>query len=238
MKKKTKKKIRITGVLFVLLIIYLICMAIYLLVSSPCKNLIINGLDILSEKDIMTSAKINSKTSITKMFTTNICKKIKKNDYVYDCKLSYSFPSKVIINITENKILFYDFLNKNYVLSNGKTITNDSFIGYPTLINYTPSDILEDLIKGFNKVDQDVIKMISEIEYNPDRYNETIIDEDRFLLRMNDGNSVYINTINIKKLNNYQSIYATIEDKGILYLDSSSKTFIFKKYGDVNESEL
>lgn len=235
MKKKSKKKFRIKGLLLILLIVYLLGMVIYLIMSTPCHNLVIKGLDLLSEKEIMDISKINSDTSITKIFTSNICKKIKKLDFVDTCKVSYSFPLKVTITIEENKILFYDYLNKKYVLSNGKSIEDNNYIGYPILINYTPSDILENFIEGLNKVDQDIIKMISEIEYSPDRYNETIIDEDRFLLRMNDGNEVFINTVNIEKLNNYQSIYATIEEKGVLYLDSNSKTFIFKKYGEVNE---
>ena len=32
---------------------------------------------------------------------------------------------------------------------------------------------------------------------------DKIVDDKRFLLRMNDGNIVYINTINIEKFNNY-----------------------------------
>ena len=49
---------------------------------------------------------------------------------------------------------------------------------------------------------------------------------------MKDGNTVYVNLINIEKLNKYQEIYAVVNDKGILYLDSSSKNYIFKKYGE------
>ena len=49
---------------------------------------------------------------------------------------------------------------------------------------------------------------------------------------MNDGNTVYINLINIKNLNKYQSIYATLNDTlGVIYLDSSSNENIyFKSY--------
>ena len=44
---------------------------------------------------------------------------------------------------------------------------------------------------------------------------------------MNDGNLVYINTINIEKINNYLNIYEVIASKnenikGCLYLDSNS----------------
>ena len=48
-----------------------------------------------------------------------------------------------------------------------------------------------------------MIEMISEIEYSPSKSGEIIIDDTRFLLRMNDGNQVYINLININFYNLY-----------------------------------
>ena len=58
-----------------------------------------------------------------------------------------------------------------------------------------------------------------------------MIDETRFFLRMTDGNSVYVNLINLKKLNSYIEIYASLEGKsGILYLDSSSDRISFSLY--------
>ena len=56
---------------------------------------------------------------------------------------------------------------------------------------------------------------------------------------MNDGNTVYINLINIKNLNKYQSIYATLNDVlGVVYLDSSSNENIyFKSYESIQKEE-
>ena len=50
--------------------------------------------------------------------------------------------------------------------------------------------------------------MISEIEYSVEKYNDRVVDEERFLLRMIDGNTIYVNLVNIEKLNKYQEIYA------------------------------
>lgn len=236
MKKKTKKKVRIKGLLVLLLIVYLIGMFLYYLFTVSYSTIVVKGNDLISEKEVISLAKIKDNTSIFKILFANTCNGIEKSDYVKKCKINVSLDRKITFNIEENKILFYDSLNKKYLLSSGKQIDDLGFIGYPILINYTPSDVLDNFVKGLSKIDTNIINMISEIEYNPDRYNDTIIDEDRFLLRMNDGNEVYVNSVNIKKLNNYQSIFASVDDKGILYLDSSSKTYIFKKYGDVNES--
>ena len=49
---------------------------------------------------------------------------------------------------------------------------------------------------------------------------------------MKDGNTIYVNLINIEKLNKYQEIYSALTDKGTLYLDSSSKNYVFKKYSE------
>jgi hypothetical protein len=86
--------------------------------------------------------------------------------------------------------------------------------------------------------------MISEIEYSPSKtaLGETI-DDYRFLLRMNDTNTVYMNTVNVKKLNKYLEITSTIlntnnETSGILYLDSSiGDSFSFESYASIKRNE-
>ena len=41
-----------------------------------------------------------------------------------------------------------------------------------------------DYIKKFAKIDEDIISMISEIEYSVDKYKDSIIDDKRFLMTM------------------------------------------------------
>ena len=74
--------------------------------------------------------------------------------------------------------------------------------------------------------------MISEIEYDPDKLNDVVLDETRFLLRMNDGIKIYVNIYNINELNNYLEIYDAILKNGstpnaCLYLDSNSENYIY-----------
>ena len=106
------------------------------------------------------------------------------------------------------------------------------YVGFPVLVNYVPSNIYKTLIKSLAKIDDSNYKMISEIEYSVEKYNDKVVDEERFLLRMIDGNTIYVNLVNIEKLNKYQEIYAALQDKGTLYLDSSSKNYVFKKYSE------
>ena len=244
--KKTRKKPRIRGFILFFLVLYLIAMIIYYILMMPIKNIVVKDNKLVTEKQIIDVINIDETTPLFKINSHVLRKKLKKNiPLINDCKIKANIFGKVTITVEENKILYYDLRDDKLVLSNNTKIKDDKkYIGYPTLVNYVPSDIIEEFVKGFSKIDNDIIMMISEIEYSPDRYNETIIDDERFILRMNDGNKVYINIVNIEKLNKYQTIYATVGSGGILYLDSSSKNYIFKtkeeapKEEDISEDEL
>lgn len=230
---KKKKKLRISGLILILLIIYLIITAGYYFFTMPVKRIIVKGNDKVLEKDIITAANINLENSIFKTSSSSIKKKIEKIDLVKSANIHKSLFGNITITIEENKVLFYNYLSKELYLSDQSKITDtNNYLGYPTLVNYVPSDILEKFMKGLSKIDEDIITMISEIEYSPDEYNDIVIDNERFLLRMNDSNVVYINIVNIEKLNKYQTIFAKVGSGGTLYLDSSSKNYIFDKDGE------
>ena len=237
--KKTRKKPRIKGFILFFLILYLIAMIIYYIFKMPIKSIVIKNNNIVTEKQIIDVIKIDEKTPLFKVNSLSLRKKLKKNiPLINECKIKINIFGKLTIDVQENRILYYDLLEDKLVLSNGNKIADEKkYIGYPTLVNYVPSDIIESFVKGFNKISDDIIMMISEIEYNPDRYNDTIIDSERFILRMNDGNIVYINIVNIEKLNKYQSIFATVGSGGILYLDSSSKNYIFKTKEETSKED-
>ena len=94
------------------------------------------------------------------------------------------------------------------------------------MINIVPDTLYERLIKEFASIKLDSLKLISEIEYSPSKSGEIIIDDTRFLLRMNDGNQVHINLINMNRLDMYAYTYAAIPSskKGIWELDSDSES--------------
>ena len=77
------------------------------------------------------------------------------------------------------------------------------------------------------KIDYNVVKMINEIEYTPYKSEEgTTIDNNLFTLSMNDGNIVKIDTVNIRNLDYYKTIYTSLkmdETKRIVYLDTIIK---------------
>ena len=232
MSKKHKKKIRLSGLIFVILLIYLIGVSVYYVIKLPVKNIKIEGINTLTEGEVIQAIHLEDSFPMIKVTKSYLKDKFKDMPLIDSFKLKRNLKGQVTITITEAKVLFYYNYDNHLVLSNGKTIEDDErFLGYPTLVNYVPNDVYNSFINNFSKVDSDIIACISEIEYDPDKYEDIVIDNERFVFTMNDGNRVYINVINIEKMNKYQSVVAKTNQVGTLYLDSSGKNFIFKLAG-------
>ena len=106
------------------------------------------------------------------------------------------------------------------VFDKNSEIKNDSSLNLniPYLINYVPNTKYEDLIEKLQKIDYNLLKKISQIKYEPTKY-----DDDRFILYMNDSNRVYINLPKFKNFNDYDKMVTKFEGKtGKLYLDSGN----------------
>lgn len=224
---KKKRKIRLKGLLIVILFCYLLFSCFYYIYISPIKNINIDGNYYLKDNYIIDYLDIDD-ISLIKLNSKSIKEKLLNLDLISEVKIERNIFNKLNIKIIEEKILFYNWNTKKLVLSNGKEIDNtNEYLGVPSLINYVPNDIYEKLVEGLQKIEKETISLISEIEYSPSIVNEKVVDDTRFVFRMNDGNLVYINTINIEKMNSYLNIYEAIVSKngnvtGCLYLDSNS----------------
>lgn len=238
MAKTKKRKLNIRGVLVILLIIYLIGTFLYYLINLPIKNIEINGTSLISDVEIIEAAKIKDYPAIFKLNTGKIKKNLKNIDLVNDVKIKRSITGKFTIEVTESKILFLNRNSEKLVLADGREIANkEKYKGYPILVNYVPDTILKEFVEKLAKIDDNIISLIGEIEYSPEKLEDMILNENRFLLRMNDTNTVYVDTINLNKLNDYPSYYATIDSgvKGIFYLDSNRGAVSFKSYEDIEK---
>ena len=241
MEKKKRGKLNIIGLLVILLIVYLAFSFVYYLFSLPIKNIYISGNTYLSDATIIETAGIKNYPSMMKISRRKIVKRLKKNEFINSVNIKKKLNGTIKIEVDESKPLFYNRNTKKLVLLNGNSIDNINLDAkIPSLINIVPSDLYKSLINSFNKVDYNIVMQISEIEYSPDIINNKTIDPDRFLLRMIDGNSVYVNPVNITRLNNYFDVYDRLPDgvKGTLYFDSNSVNNMFKKYGETQVSEI
>ena len=239
-KKKLRNNVKLA--LKVLLFILVIFVGFFYLLNLDIKNIYIIGNDNIPDVEIIEIAGIKDYPKIYKLSRKKIKNSIKTIPLVEDVKVSRNIFGKLTIKVKENKILFFYKYNNKYITYNGTELPDEKgYYGYPTLINFTPDVVLKDLIDGLAKIDYEVIKMINEIEYSPYKATDgTIIENSRFILKMNDGNTVYIDTPNIKNLNKYTTIYASPEMdqiKGVVYLDSMNDSRILFKSYDTIERE-
>ena len=233
MAKVKVKKFSFKRLLILLLILYIVIYSLYFVFKMPIKNIYIKGTNLISDNDVIMVAGIKDYPSIFQTTSAKLTKKIKSLPLVKNVKIRKNIFGKLTISIEEYKILFYNLNNKKLVLEDNVEIDdNNNYKGIPTLINYVPDNIYKRMSKSLLKVDKDILALVSEIEYSPSKSNEQIIDDTRFILRMNDGNTVYANLLNIKNLNHYEEIYSTLNNqKGYLYLDSTNEeNFYFQVY--------
>lgn len=240
--KKKRLKLRVKVLLKLLVVILVFFAAFFYMLNLKIKNIYITGTTNIKDVDIIKKAGIEDYPAIFKLNTKSIKNSIKELPLVEDVKIKRNILGKITIEIKEAKILLYYKYDNKFITSTGDRIENtNEFIGYPTLINFTPDTIFEKLIKGLNNVNYDIIKMINEIEYNPYKGQDgNVIDNNRFILKMNDQNTVYIDTPNIKNLNKYLTIIATPDmekNKGIVYLDTMNEQIVFRSYDAVTREQ-
>ena len=220
MTKKVKRR-RFNIKKFSLFIFFLLCIiiGIYYLLKMPIKNIIISGTYYLSDELIIEASGIENYPSFIKTTKTSLEKKLKTIDIIKDVQIHKKWGGILEIEVTEKKILFVERSTGKYILED-KTEEDLTYQinGIPTLINFVVDDIKDKLIEKLSDVDYEVITKISEIEYSPTTY-----DEERFILYMNDENTVYITLNKIDEFKKYIEIKKQLEGKkGILYLDSGN----------------
>lgn len=212
--KVKKRKLKLKRIIILILTITLLVLLFLLVKRLPIKNIYIIGNNIVSDKDIIEIAGIDNYPSFLDTSKRKMVSKIKKNNYIKEVKIKKKFFGKVYIYITEKKALcgYQDKI----ILEDGTKIDNNyNNLSYPILTSDITS-LYDRFMQKFSLIEDSILLKVSEIGYVP---NE--VDNERFVLKMNDGNLVYITLSKITKMNKYNSIYSKLEGKkGIIYLDS------------------
>lgn len=212
--KVKKRRLKFKRIFICLILLSIIALSFFLIKKMPIKNIYIIGNNILSDKEIIQISRISNYPSFIDTSKKDIIKRLEKNNCIKKVEVEKKFFNKIYIYITENKIL--SIYNNKLLLENGKEVENIYDIYTAPILISDISNIKEEYVKNFSKINDDILLKISEIEYYP---NE--VDNERFVLRMDDGNLVYITLTKITKINKYNSIYSKLEGKkGIIYLDS------------------
>ena len=235
---KVKRRLNKKALLVIILILYLVIMVFYYCLNMPVKNIVINGNTLVKDSEIIASAGLSNYPKLFKISTSNIQKNLENMDLIDKVSVHKNLFGKVTIEVKEAKVLFLNKTNNLVVLSNNEEVENNNYKGIPTLINYVPSDIMTNLVEKMSEIDSKILALISEIEYNPDVKDGVVINDSRFILKMNDGNLVYIDIVNFANLNMYETIYSNLDSKGVIHLDSvyaESDTIIFTSFDKLNE---
>jgi len=216
MRKRRLKR----GIVFVLLLFLLVgCYAtvVYFVIGTKINNIYVYGNTYLSDQEIIELSNLQDYPNYYTSNSLNIEKKLKKNSLIKDVKVIKRFFKQIHIYVEEHEILLKT--GEKYILEDKSEITfYKDIYNVPILINYVPNTKMESFIDKLSKVETDVLIKISEIKYDP-----TELDEDRFLLYMNDDNYVYITLTKLDLINKYNETLEQLEGKkGILYLDSGS----------------
>lgn len=211
--EKRKRKLNIKKLLIFLLVLYLIGSFIFLLLNYSIKNIYIKDNNYLSDQEIIDLAGIRNYPSLIFTSKGSISNKLKKNLLIKSVEINKNIFGKVTITIKEYKPLFYDNNTKQTILSSGKGI--DDKLNIPILTNTMPKEIYDKLIISLDKVEEDVMLKISEIEYA-----QTEQDTERFLIKTTDKIKIYLNIRKFDDINYYNELLATIDGKtGTWHLD-------------------
>lgn len=215
-----KRKIKVFHFILFLLILILLGLFVFLMVYSKTKNIIIKNNHILSDEEIITLAKIEDYPPFYLTTSHDIKKRLKKNPFIKDVTIKRGFYHILTLDISENKPLFFYEVDKKIVLESEEEVEleHSEQLRIPRVMNYVPNTKYESLIKNIKKIDEDILGKISEMTYVPNEY-----DKDRFLLYMDDDNSVYLTLTKFKMINYYNKVLQQLEGKkGVLYLDNGN----------------
>lgn len=214
MAKRKRKKISTKKLLKLTLVIVFILLGLSFLTDVKINNVVVKGNIFYSDYEIIEKASLEKYPSSLKNMSSSIKKRLESDSYIKEAKVYKRGFTNVVIEVKENLPLFYYLPTKKTILMDKSEVTENFPV--PTLINYVPDKIYTLFLEKLSLINYDIVKRISEIKYDP---NE--VDEERFLLTMNDGNYVYLTLERFDKIDKYLEIIKSFDNKkGTLYLDS------------------
>lgn len=219
-KIKKKKRLKLIPFLLFVLVITGAFFLVDVLLDTRIENIVIKGNKLVTDQQIIDEAGLSNYPSFYKTTSYNIKKALEKNAFIKEVKVKRSFYHVITIEVSEYKVLLKKETTGKLVLENMNEVTTDQEIPYtvPRLVNDVPKNKYSKLLKNLLKVKRSVRSNISEFYYDPNEF-----DKDRFLLYMDDGNSVYLTLTKFRMINYYNDVLPQLDGKkGILYLDSGN----------------
>lgn len=215
-KKKKKRVLKVKNIIIILIVLILFVGIFYYAINMPVENIYIVGNEIVSDNEILSLSLLDEYPSFLLTSGKKVEKALLDNDYIEKVEVHKKFGNVIELEIAEYKVVAVNN-DGEIILSNGSVLENNyNITDIPRLISNIEVELIDSFAERFSRIDENILRDISEIEYSP-----VEVDEDRFLLYMNDGNFVYVTLTKIDKMNKYNDIKDELSDrKGIIYLDS------------------
>ncbi len=219
--KVKKRKLRLGRLLLIIILLVVVYFGLDYYLKTKIENILILGNNYVSDQELIEKANLKDYPSFYWTSSSSIKRRLLSSPFIKTVKVKKKFYHVVEIEIEEYKVLFQKQQDNKIVLENEREYLPDKdekILGIPKLMNYVPNTKYQAFIKGLLKMKPDILGKISEIEYRPNEF-----DKDRFLLYMDDGNSVYLTLTKFNMINYYDDVLPQLEGrKGILYLDSGN----------------
>lgn len=228
---KKKYKYKVKNIIFFILLILLGIGIFNFSLNLTIRDVILKGNEYLSYNEVISYTSLNDNTKVITFMSSTYEKQLIESPYIKSVEIDKNFFGDVEILIEENKPLFINN-NDTTVILESKEEANyrKDFLGLPTLTNSIEEDVFSDFINALLVIDFNLLYKISEISYEPNIKDGIVLDNERFIFKMNDGNTVHVNLVNIEKFLLYDDICEIEKSKGTIYLDSSNEGHIFDLY--------
>lgn len=205
-KRRLKRKVKITFV--VVLIVGLLGY-----IASPfskVQSVELVGENYLNEKEIKKASGITTSDFALFVFPNVVEKKLLKEPFVASCKVEKKFFHKVVITVTEQKVIGYIDNGKGLrIVDESGKIANINYDQLSTvqnrvsIQNFTDEKILETFALQLSKVPSSTLSLISEAIFSPVKP----YDKERIQLNMTDGKKVFVRLDDMaSELKYYQEI--------------------------------
>lgn len=213
-RKVKKRKAKGRNIFIFFIVVALTIFGVYYVYNMKITSIVVKGNTLYTDWEIIKKAGLSDYPSSMQSLSGSIRHKLEKDPFIKKASVSKRWITDVVIEIDENKPLFYYVPNSKTVLSDKSEV--DENFSVPTLVNYVPNKIYSQFLEEMTNTDYGIVKRMSEIKYDPND-----VDDERFLLTMNDGNYVYLTLNKFNKINHYLDIIKEFDNKkGVLYLDS------------------
>ncbi|WP_010530453.1 cell division protein FtsQ/DivIB [Lentibacillus jeotgali] len=227
LKQERKKKANRRLIFYLSIFFFLISIIVYL--QSPLsdvRTIAVSGNSFVSDERVIEQSGIAKGENLWTINETQASRSIKENPVIQNADVNAKLPWTVDISITEFNHVGYVAQNESYfpILGSGdvlKDMEQQTADGNaPLLIGFSDDDYLKEMTQELKNLPESILKLISEIHWQPTDDNERKIK-----LYMNDG---YIVDGTIRDFADNMSVYPSIvsqldpESKGIIHIGAGA----------------